>query len=60
VASKQAMTTKLEHARKMLQKNLTKLKRAETIAKKWRTKVRYYEKKVDTSTLTNAVKSAKV
>jgi hypothetical protein len=46
VAKKQAMTAKLEHARKMLQKNLTKLKRAETIAKKWRTKVRYYERSI--------------
>lgn len=40
---------KLDHCRAMLAKNATKLKRAETIVKKWRTKVRYYEKKIDTS-----------
>jgi hypothetical protein len=36
---------KLEHARKMLARNETKLKRITTIVKKWRLKVRYYERR---------------
>lgn len=34
-----------EHASKMLKKHKTKLKRQETIVKKWSKKVKYYEKK---------------
>ncbi len=38
---------KLKHAQTMLAKNMTKMKRAETIVKKWKRKVQYYEKKIE-------------
>lgn len=36
---------KLTHARRMFARALTRLKRAQTLARKWKTKVRYYERK---------------
>jgi len=40
--------TKIIHARRMHARALTRLKRAQTIEKKWRVKVKYYEKKQTT------------
>ena len=48
---------KMGHAQAMLAKNLTKLRRAETLVKKWQAKVKRYQRKVDTSNLTNAASS---
>jgi hypothetical protein len=39
-------STKLEHAQAMLERNASKLKRLTAICQKWRTKVRYYERKL--------------
>ncbi len=36
----------LAHARMMFARSLTRLKRAQTLSKKWRTKIRYYERRM--------------
>ena len=59
-AKNEVLSGKLGHAQKMLDKNLTKLKRTEVLVKKWKTKVKYYEKKVDVSNLTNTATNGSI
>lgn len=54
------VNTKLVHAQKMLAQNKTKLKRAETLVKKWTSKVRYYERKKVELPLKEEVKRVKM
>lgn len=45
VRDAEKVKARAEHARKMLKKAVTRRKRAETIEKKWKAKVAYYERK---------------
>jgi len=42
---KSIVSARQEHAQKMLDKNVAKLKRTQALVKKWEAKVRYYDKK---------------
>jgi hypothetical protein len=58
-AKNDVLAAKLCHTRTMLARNIAKQKRAATLVKKWTVKVRYYQKKVDTSNLTNQTNSGR-